>query len=452
MRETAQPDLLSLTDRLLDAARKAGAGAADAIAVRDSSVSVDVRGGRLEEAQRAEGLEIGLRVLLGGRQACVSTSDTSDRTIVEMAERAVAMARLAPEDPHVGLCDPADLAVNRDAFALDLIDPAPEPDPARLEEMARAAESAALAVRGVSQCEGAGAGWGRRDVALAATNGFRGGYGRTSTSLSVSAITGSGTEMERDWAAESRAHGIDLPSPDEIGRLAGERAVARSGARKPPTGSFAVLYDERVAGQLIGHLLAAINGQALARGASWLRGALGQQVLPLGLTLTEDPHRPRQSGSRLFDAEGLPTARRDIVSNGELTAYTLDLATARKLGMTSTANAQRGTGAPPSPGNGNISLTQGTASPADLIRDMGTGLVVTSMIGASINPTTGDYSRGASGFWVEKGQIAYPVNECTVAGNLREMLAKIVPANDARAHLSRVIPSLMVDGMTIAGA
>ncbi len=451
MPDVAAPDLSSLTDRLLRAAVQAGAGAADAIAVRDASVSVDVRDGRLEEAQRAEGIEIGLRVLIGGRQACVSASDTSDRTIAEIAERAVAMARLAPEDPWVGLADPADLAQDRDAAPLDLIDPAPEPDPARLQDMARQAEAAALAVAGVAQCEGAGAGWGRRDVALAATNGFAGGYGRTSTSVSVSAITGEGTTMERDWAAESRAHGADLPDPGQIGRLAGERAVARSGARKPPTGSFPVLYDERVAGQLIGHLLAAINGQALARGSSWLRDALGAQVLPAGLDLTEDPHRPRQSGSRLFDAEGLPTRRRDIVRDGVLTAYTLDLASGRKLGLASTANAQRGTGAPPGPGNGNIALTQGARSRADLIRDMGTGLVVTSMIGASINATTGDYSRGASGFWVENGQIVCPVNECTVAGNLREMLARIVPANDARTHLSRVVPSLLIDGMTIAG-
>jgi PmbA protein len=452
MPDTAAPDLSTLTARLLDAARRAGAGAADAIAVRDASVSIDVRGGRLEEAQRAEGVEIGLRVLIGGRQACVSASDTSDRTIAEMAERAVAMARLAPEDPFAGLADPAQLTADRDAGPLDLIDPSPEPDPTWLQDQARAAEAAALAVPGVTQCEGAGAGWGRRDVALAATNGFAGAYGRTSVSLSVSAITGTGTGMERDWAGEGRTHRADLPAPDGIGRLAGERAVARAGARKPPTGTFPVLYDERVAGQLVGHLLSAINGQSLARGASWLRDGLGEAVLPAGMTLTEDPRRPRQSGSRPFDAEGLACAARDIVADGVLMAYTLDLASARKLGLAPTGHAQRGTGGPPSPGNGNIALTQGTASRDDLIRDMGTGLLVTSMIGASINATTGDYSRGASGFWVENGQIAYPVNECTVAGNLRAMLRTLVPANDARTHLSRVVPSLLVEGLTVAGA
>jgi PmbA protein len=452
MPDTAAPDLSTLTVRLLEAARRAGAGAADAIAVRDASVSIDVRGGRLEEAQRAEGVEIGLRVLIGGRQACVSASDTSDRTMTEMAERAVAMARLAPEDPFAGLADPDQLTADRDAGPLDLIDPSPEPEPAWLEDQARAAEAAALAVPGVTQCEGAGAGWGRRDAALAATNGFAGAYGRTSVSLSVSAITRTGTGMERDWAGEGRIHRADLPAADGIGRLAGERAVARAGARKPPTGAFPVLYDERVAGQLIGHLLSAINGQSLARGSSWLRDALGEAVLPAGLSLTEDPRRPRQSGSRPFDAEGLACVPRDIVTDGVLVSYTLDLASARKLGMAPTGHAMRGAGGPPSPGNGNIALTQGTASRDDLIRGMGTGLLVTSMIGASINSTTGDYSRGASGFWVENGQIAYPVNECTIAGNLRAMLRTLVPANDARPHLSRVVPSVLVDGLTVAGA
>jgi PmbA protein len=228
--------------------------------------------------------------------------------------------------------------------------------------------------------------------------------------------------------------------------------VARAGARKPPTGAVPVLYDERVSGTLIMHLLMAINGSAVARGGSWLRGALGQPVLPDGLSLVEDPHRKRIAMSRRFDGEGLPTAKRRIVDDGELTGWTLDLATARKLGMESTANASRGTAGPPSPMAGNMWLTHGTSSREDLIRDMGRGLLVTSLIGASINPTTGDYSRGASGFWVEGGEIQYPVNECTIAGNLRDMLRTVLPANDGRPELSRVIPSLLVEGLTLAGA
>ncbi len=443
--------LARLTGALIDAARRAGADAADAIAVDGTSVSVDVRRGRLEQAERSEGIEIGLRVLIGRRQACVSSSDTSDTTMAMMAERAVAMAREAPEDPFAGLADPAQLSARRDAAGLELDDPAPEAAPAALEEDARRAEAAALGVAGVSQIDQASAGYGRRRVYLAASNGFAGGYARTSRSVSCVAITGEGTGMERDWNAESRLWQSDLPDPDEVGRIAGERAVARARARRPRTGAFPVLYDERIASSLIGHLLSAINGTAVARGASWLRDALGEAVLPDGLSLVEEPHRPRIAGSRLFDAEGLPTARRAIVEDGVLTGWVLDLATGRKLGRPSTANATRGTSAPPSPGTSNLTLMPGRHSRDDLLRDMGTGLLVTSMIGSSINPTTGDYSRGASGFWVENGQIAHPVNECTVAGNLRDMLRRITPANDARQHLSTRVPSLLVEGLTLAG-
>ena len=258
--------------------------------------------------------------------------------------------------------------------------------------------------------------------------------------------------MERDYYGDMRMHRADMMHPAEVGRIAAERAVARKGARKPATGAFPVLFDERVSSSLIGHLLQAANGSAIARGASWLRDANGEQILPDGLSLIEQPLRPRASGSRPFDAEGLPTAERAIVDKGMLTGWTLDLATARKLGLQSTANAARGTSSPPSPSVSNVALTQGSASREDLLRDMGTGLLITSMIGSSINPNTGDYSRGASGFWVENGELAYPVNECTVAGNLRDMLRGIVPANDARTHLSHVVPSLLVEGLTLAGA
>lgn len=444
--------LPDLTDALLAAATRAGAEAADAIAVEATSVSVDVLGGRLEQAERAEGIEIGLRVLVGRRQACVSASDTRPETLADMAARAVDMARVAPEDPTIGLADPGQLARNPDIAALDLVDDAPAPEPAALEEAARRAEAAALAVEGISKVQSASAAYRHRRLHLAATNGFSDGYGRTDHGLSCVAITGEGLSMERDYFGDGRSHAADLMNPEEVGRIAAERAVERAGARKPPTGSFPVLFDERVAASLIGHLLQATNGTAIARGASWLRDGLGRQVLPRGLSLVEDPHRPRVSGSRPFDGEGLPTARREIVSDGILNGWTLDLATGRKLGLPSTANAARGVSAPPAPAVSNVTLTQGEASRGDLIRDMGTGLLVTSMIGASINPTTGDYSRGAAGFWVEGGEIACPVNECTIAGNLRGMLAGLVPANDARAHLSRVVPSLLVPGLTIAGA
>lgn len=441
-----------LAQALLDAARRAGADAADALVIEGTSLSIDVRAGRLEHAERAEGLDLGLRVLIGRRQACVSSSDASPATLAMMAERAVAMAREAPEDPHVGLADAAQLSARRDGAGLELADPAEDPDPARLHDDAARAEAAALAVQGVSRIDQSSASYSRRAVFLAATNGFAGGYERTSRHISCVAITGEGTAMERDWASEGRAFQADLPDAAEIGTRAGQRAVARFGSRKPPSGAYPVLFDERVASSLVGHLTGAINGSAIARGASWLRDALGQRVLPPGFDLIEDPLRPRIAASRPFDAEGLATQRRLWVQDGVLTGWVLDLATGRKLGMPSTANASRGHSAPPSPSLSNLALTQGTASRDDLIRDMGTGLLVTSLIGSTINPTTGDYSRGASGFWVENGQIAWPVNECTIAGNLRAMLMRLTAANDARAHLSMQVPSLLVEGLTIAGA
>ncbi len=446
----AQP-LETLTAALLDAARAAGAESADAMALSGTSQSIDIRAGRLEQAERSEGVEIGLRVLMGGRQACVSASDTSAATLRQLAERAVAMAREAPVDPYAGLADEGQIARGWDLAALDLCDDSPEPSAAALEADARMAEAAAMAVAGITQVE-ASAGYGLRQVHMAASNGFSGGYARSSRSISAVAFTGTGTGMERDYAGEGRVHQSDMPGAEGIGTLAAERALARAGATKPKTGTYPMLFDERVAASMIGHLLSAINGASIARGSSWLQDALGQQVLPNGLSVIEDPLRPRVSGSRPFDGEGLPTARRMIVQDGILMGWTLDLATARKLGMLSTANASRGTSSPPSPSTSNIDLTQGTASRADLIRDMGTGLLVTSMIGSTINPTTGDYSRGASGFWVENGQVLYPVNECTIAGNLRDMLLRMIPANDAKAHLSTRVPSLLIEGMILAGA
>lgn len=443
--------LSDLTQQLLDAARSAGADAADAIAVDGTSVSIAVRAGSLEQAERSEGVEVGLRVLIGHRQACVSSSDTKPDIIAQMAARAVTMAREAPEDPHAGLADPAQLATDTDSAALQLFDPTDEPDPAALQDDAARAEAAALRNPGVSQVQSASAGYGRTRVHLAASNGFSGGYTRTERGLSCVAISGSGTGMERDYDYDSRIFQADLRDAEDIGTQAAARAVERAGARRPKTGAYPVIFDERIASSLIGSLLQATNGMMIARGSSWLRDALGEQVLPKGLSLIEDPHRPRASGSRMFDAEGLPTARRAIVDDGVLTGWTLDLATARKLGLQSTANAARGTGAPPSPSVTNVALTQGTQSRDDLLRDMGTGLLITSMIGSTINPNTGDYSRGASGFWVENGELAYPVNECTVAGNLRDMLMRITPANDARTYLSRVVPSLLVEGLTLAG-
>ena len=441
----------TLAHALLDAATAAGADTADAIAIAGTALSIDVRQGQLEQAERAEGTDIGLRVFVGRRSAVVSSSDVRAATLTSMAERAVAMAREAPEDPHAGLADPAAVTADTATGALELHDPAADPAPDALQADALAAEAAALAVDGVTQMDVTSASYSARDVHLAATNGFSGGYRRTARSLSCIAIAGEGLKMERDYDGDSRIFQCDLRSAEEIGRCAGERAAARLNPRRPKTGAYPVLFDERIASSLVGHLMAAVNGTAIARGASWLRDAMGEAVLPAGIDLIEDPRRPRAPASRPFDAEGLATRRRAIVKDGVLNGWVLDLANARKLGLESTANAARSVSGGVSPTTWNLELTQGAQTRDDLIAQMGTGLIVTSMIGATINPNTGDYSRGASGLWVENGEIAYPVSGVTVAGNLREMLRTIRPADDARPWLSRVVPSLLVEGLTLAG-
>ena len=442
----------ALCHALIDAAKRAGADAVDTMVATGSSLSIEVREGKLEQAERSEGIDLGLRVFVGQRQAQVSSSDSRTETLITMAERAVAMAREAPEDPHTGLASPDQLAQDWDIDALELCDPSPEPTPQALQDDALQAEAACAAIPGISQVQGAAAGYGQQSFHLATSNGFSGGYQRSGRSLSCTGIAGTGAGMERDYDGDSRTFQADLRSAADIGRTAGERAVARLDARRPKTGSYPVLFDERVSSSLIGHLLAAANGAAIARGSSWLQGALGEQILPAGLSLIEDPHRPRISGSRPFDGEGLATHRRAIIDQGILTGWTLDLASAHKLGLQSTGNAARGVGSVPAPANWNVTLTPGEQSRDDLVAAMGTGLLVTSLIGSTVNPNTGDYSRGASGFWVENGVIAYPVNECTIAGNLRDMLARILSANDARPYLSRVVPSLLVEGMTLAGS
>lgn len=444
--------LALLSEQMLAAAQAAGADGADALALTGASVSIRIRNGGLEQAERAEATDIGLRVFLGQRSAIVSASDTSPDTITQMAERAVAMAREAIADPHAGLAAPEQLARDWDLAALEIDDPAAEPEPDHLADMARRAEAAALAIPGISQSLGASAGHSRNRLFLATSAGFAGGYGRSSTGIGCSAVSGEGTGMERDHDSDSRAFAADLRAPEAIGRRAGERAAARHGARQAATGRYPVLFDARISGSLIGHLMAAANGAAVARGASWLREARGEAVLPTGIDLIAEPHRPRAAATRPFDGEGLPTATRHIVTDGVLQEFSLDLASARKLGLAPTASARRGVSAPPSPGAGNLRLTEGAQSRADLLREMGRGLLVTSLIGSTINPNTGDYSRGASGFWVEGGEIAYPVNQITIAGNLRDMLGRIRPANDAEVHLSRLVPSLLIEGMTLAGS
>ena len=438
-----------IAQALIDAAGRAGADQADALVIESQSVHIGVAARDLEEVERAEAREVGLRVLVGQCQASVASSDLSPAALTEMAERAVSIARATPEDRYAGLARPEQTGGHGDPDALELADPADPPSPDALEALARRAEEAALGVQGVTQVEQAHAGYDATRITLVATNGFAGSYRRTSMSIGASALAGEGLGRERDYAGESRRHAADLPTPEEIGTRAGDWAVERLNPRKPPGGSVPVLFDQRCARSLIGHVLSAVNGGSVARGASWLMDQMGEQVLPTGLDVIEDPLRLRGASSRPFDAEGIAARPSPIIQDGRLVRWVLDCATARKLGLETTGNARRGLAGAPSPGSTNIALTQGSDGREDLIRAMGTGLIVTAMIGASINATTGDYSRGASGFWVEDGEIAFPVNEVTIAGSLPEMMRSIRPANDADPNRAQVVPSLLVQGLTV---
>ncbi|WP_458094992.1 TldD/PmbA family protein [Roseomonas sp. WA12] len=433
---------------LVAAARAAGADAADAMLAADASLSVQLRLGEVENVERAEGFDIGLRVFLGNRQAIVSTTDADPRGFAQLAERAVAMARAVPEDPYGSLPDRIPALAG---LPLDMEDPT-EPDVAFLTDRARRAEDTARAIPGVTNSEGADAGWSRTVIALAASNGFTGTYARTGHSLSVTAVAGQGTGMERDYDYSSATHLADLDDPETLGRNAAERAVRRLNPIRPATARLPVLYDPRVAVSILGHLTAAANGAAVARGTSFLRENMGQRILAPGLTVRDDPTRPRGLRSRPFDAEGMPTAPLALVEDGVLQHWLLDWRSARQLGMASNGRASRAVGGPPSPSTTNLWLEPGTLTPEALMADITEGLYVTEMIGSSINALTGDYSRGASGYMIRNGALAEAFSGVTLAGNLREMFLHITPANDLRFKRGTDSPTLRIDGLTMAGA
>ena len=444
-------NLSDLTDQLLSEAKKAGAQSADAIAVSGTDLSVDVLNGALENIERSEAIEVGLRVIIGNKQACVASSLFDKNSLHEVANRAVQMANQSLDDPFIGLASKDQLAKSWNINELELYDSKKETDPTELENVALRSERAALKVKGISRIQSASASYSTQKMHLSASNGFSGGYQRSNHSLSCVAISGNGLAMERDYCSDSKVFSANLLSPEEIGKTASERTIEREGARKPKTGSFPVIFHERISSSLIGSFLAAINGSSIALGSSWLKDSIGERVFPKEISIIENPHRPRISGSRPFDAEGLPTRKRDIVNKGILSGWTLDLTTGRKLDMESTSNASRGTSSPPRPGITNISLSNGDKTFNQLLSSMGTGLLVTSMIGSTINQNTGDYSRGAAGFWVENGEIVYPVNGCTIAGNLRKMFSSMITADDGNQDYNVVVPSLLIDGLTIAG-
>ena len=442
-----QSALTDLAERLVAAARRAGADAADALAVRSVSLAVEVREGAVEESERSEGDDVGLRAFVGRRQAVVSTNDVN-ANVAELAERAVAMAKAAPEDPFAGLADPARLA--RDVPDLDLLDP-DLPTVALLEERAQRAERAGLAVKGGTRSGGASASAGIGGMVLVTSHGFRGAYLSSGQSVSMTAIAGEGTAMERDYDYSSTLHGADLDPPEKVGRTAGERTVERLNPRKVKSKRVPVVFDRRVAGSLVSHLASAVNGAAVARKTSFLKDRLGQRLFRTGIHVLDDPLRRRGLRSRPFDAEGVATRRLAMVEDGVLASWFLDSATARELGFASTGHAQRGVSSTPAPGPSNLHLAAGNDTPEALMADIAEGFYVTDLIGVGVNQVTGDYSRGASGFWIENGKRSYPVSEVTIAGNLIDMFQTLLPANDLEFRFGTNAPSVRVEGLTIAG-
>lgn len=430
-------------------ALKAGADAAEAVFAERSSLDVGVRDGRLEEVERSEGAELGVRVFVGQRQAVVSGSDLSAPALARMIERAVAMAKLAPEDPYAGLA-PADRLARGSLPELDLLDDA-EPSPEALERQALAAEAAAAAAQGVTKSEGANAGFSRGRWRMATSHGFSGEHAATRYSLSASAIAGTGAGMERagDWSTVRKLE--DLASPESIGAEAGRRAASRVGPRKLSSRTAPVIFENRVAASLIGPLLGAIAGPSVARGTSFLKSKLGERVFAADVLIVDDPHRPRGLGSTPFDDEGVRNGRRALVDDGVLTGWLLNTASARQLGLETTGHASRGGAGAPSVSTTNCWMEPGDADLDALMAQAGAGLLVDSLFGPSLNPNTGDWSVGVQGFWFEGGERAYPVSEITVAGNLIDLYARLVPGSDLEFRSSTNAPSVLIDAVAIAG-
>lgn len=450
MTETlAAPVSTDLLNDIVKAALKAGADAAEAVSADRRSLSVGVRNGKLEDVEREESRDLGLRVFVGQRQASVSASDLSPATQARLVERAVAMARLAPEDPHAGFA-PEDRLARGPFIDLDLFDPS-ERSAQTLEQVSAEAEAAALAVPGVARSEGGHAGWSSSRWRLVTSHGFDGAYEGSAFSLGVGVIAEKDRAMERGGESRSTRHLSDLPGADLIGRTAGERAVARVGPRKIASTTAPVIFDNRMAGQIVSPAIGAISGPSIARGTSFLKERLGQRVFAEGVTLIDDPFRPRGMGSTPFDDEGAMVQKRALFDDGVLTTWLLNSASARQLGLETTGHASRGLAGPSGVSTHNLHMEPGERDLAGLMADADTGLLVTSMFGPSLNGNTGDWSAGVSGFWFENGVIAYPVSEVTVAGKLTDLYLRIQRGSDLEFRGGFNVPSLMFDAVAIAG-
>lgn len=437
-----------LAHDLVARALAAGASAADAVFSCDASTDVQIRLGALEDVQRSESAAIGLRVFDGRRSASVSGADVTAAGLATLAERAVAMARLAPEDAYAGLA-PQQLLATGPFAPLDLDDGA-DPDPALLRDLAERCEAAARDIAGVSNSEGGSAGAVRSVMALATSHGFTGSYSGSRYGVGASVLAGSDGAMERDSASHTVRFLADLESPEDIGRRAGERAVSRLGTGRISSGAMPVLFDKRAGGSLIGSLIGAISGGAITRKTSFLLDKRGAAIFDSTVSIIDDPHRTRGLRSRRFDGEGLPTTRWQVIDKGVLTGWMMDSAAARQLGEAPTGHAARGISGAPSTGPSNVHMAAGTDSPATLMAGIVTGVYITELIGMGVNGVTGDYSRGASGFIIRNGQLAEPVSEITIAGNLIDMFAALIPADDLEFRYALNVPTLRIDGMMVA--
>ena len=440
---------LNLITDLIARARRAGADAADAMYIESAAIEVRRRLGKAEKLERAESRDLGLRVFIGKRQAVVSSTVMTNAALGELVERAMAMAKVAPEDPQCGIADASELA--REFPDLDLCDPT-EPTADQLIERADRAENAARAVPGVTNSEGAEASWSRSTVALAASNGFAHSYPVSGSSFGCSVLAGKDGEMQRDYEFASKIYIADLPPPEEVGRIAGTRTVARVGSRKVKTTRVPIVFEPRVSGGMVRSLAGAINGQAIARGTSFLKDSMDKQIFADGIAIIDDPFRRRGLRSKPFDGEGIAPTKRRYIDGGRLTGWFLDLASARKLGLRSTGHAARGTSGPPSPSPTNLYMEPGKETPEQMIAGIKDGFFVTEMIGSGVNLVTGDFSRGAAGFWIENGKIAYPVHEVTIAANLKDMFRSLTPANDLTFRYGIDAPTLLIADMTVAGS
>ncbi|HEU5047820.1 MAG TPA: metallopeptidase TldD-related protein [Rickettsiales bacterium] len=442
-------DAQNLAHDLVTTAKKAGADAADALFYQSTSLSASRRMGNPEGLERSESSGIGLRVFVGKRSATVSSSDTGRQALQELVERSLAMAKLSPADEYAGLAPEELLAKN--IPELDLYDKN-EPTPQWLQEQCAKAEDSALAVEGITNSEGADASYGSVTFCLATSNGFAGSYKASHASVSVSVLAGSDGAIERDYDFSSACFVTDLEDAEALGKNAAHRALARLGARKIPTGVMPVVFDPRVSKGLIGAFAGAINGSSIARGTSFLKESLGKQVFGPSINIIDEPQRLRGLASKPFDGEGVAAKKLSLVENGVLQTWLLDMRSANKLGLKTTGRASRSLSSPPSPSSTNLYLAPGTQTPEALISDIKSGFYVTEVFGMGVNLVTGDYSQGASGFFIENGRRSYAVSEVTIAGKLADMFRELTPANDLVFRYGTNAPTVRIGGMTVAGS